>query len=122
MMHAPHMINHLSSIKPNIKQIAEEIVHINKTIHHIVSTKQSNSETQIGLQIIQEVKKNIREENLRPRPTCMLYYPILCYYTDVDFFSFEQARICRTVNVLQTHACSLFTVIAMEFFHLSKFY
>jgi len=52
----------------------------------------------------------------------MLYYPILCFYTDVDCFSCKQARVCRTLNAFQTHAWSLFTVLALEFFHLSKFY
>jgi len=56
----------------------------------------------------------------------MLYYPIPCFYTDVhiglDCFSCEQAHICRTLNAFQTHACSLFTVIALEFLYLSKFY
>jgi len=44
-----------------------------------------------------------------------LYYPVLCFYTDVDCFSCEQARVYRTLNAFQTHACSLFTVIALEF-------
>src|SRR6218665_218268 len=54
----------------------------------------------------------------------MLHYPIIhvCFYTDVDCFSCKQARVCRTLNAFQTRACSLFTVIAVEFFHLSKFY
>src|SRR6218665_1563698 len=51
----------------------------------------------------------------------MLYYPILYFYTDMDFFC-EQARVYRTLNAFQTRACSLFPVIALEFFHLSKFY
>jgi len=48
----------------------------------------------------------------------MLYYPILhvCFYTVVDCFSCEQARVCRTLYALQTRACSLFPVIALEFF------
>src|SRR6218665_3235999 len=52
----------------------------------------------------------------------MLYYPILCFYTDVDCFSCEKARVGRPLNAFQTRACSLITVIALEFFHLSKFY
>jgi len=51
----------------------------------------------------------------------MLYCPILCFYTDVDCFSCEQARVCRTSNAFQTRACSFFNVVALEFFHLSKF-
>src|SRR6218665_1800552 len=54
----------------------------------------------------------------------MLHYPIIhvCFYTDVDCFSCKQARFCTTLNAFQTRACSLFTVIALEFFHRSKFY
>src|SRR6218665_416132 len=52
----------------------------------------------------------------------MLYCPILCFYPDVDCFSCEQERVCRTLNAFQTRACLLFTVIALDLFHLSKFY
>ena len=34
------------------------------TKHHTVGTKQGNSGTHVGLQIIWETKNNIREENL----------------------------------------------------------
>jgi len=46
---------------------------------------------------------------------------IICFYTDVDCFSCDQVRVCRTLNAFQTRAFSIFTVIALEFFHLSKF-
>jgi len=46
----------------------------------------------------------------------MLYYPILCFYTDVDCLLREQASVYRTLNVFQIRACSLFTVIALAFF------
>ena len=63
------------------------------TKHHIVSTKQGNLETHVELQIIlKEIKKNIREENL------ILFYPILCFYTDVDCFFVWTSMHCRTLN------------------------
>jgi len=55
-------------------------VHIRLTKHHIVSTKQGNSGTRVGLQIIEEAKKDIREENL------ILYNQIPCICSDVDCF------------------------------------
>src|SRR6218665_1309276 len=71
------------------------------TKQHIVGTKQGNSKTNIILRITNNLKakKNIGEEKL------MLYYPILCVYTDVDcFFSCEQAGVCATFNAFQTRA------------------
>ena len=104
------MIIHLSGIKPNIKKMSRQEAKAQFTLtkHDIVSTKQDNLGTHVGLQ---ETKKNIREENL------MLYYPILCFYSDVHIvFSCEHACICRTLNAFQTHAYSLFTVVALVLF------
>jgi len=51
---APDMIIiHLSSIKPKNEKCAEKREkHSNITKHHIVNTKQGNSGTHVGLQII----------------------------------------------------------------------
>ena len=49
-------------------------------------------------------------------------YLILYFLTGEDCLSFEQARVCRTLTASQTRACLIFTVMALEFFHLMKRY
>src|SRR6218665_1040638 len=82
------------------------------TKHHIVNSKQGNSGTHVDLgptcRITNYLRK--RKENYGRKSYVILTNMFL------DCFLCEQARVRRKLYAFQTRACSLFAVIAPEFF------